>query len=160
MFSSDSNEWETPLSLFNLLEEEFPFSFDVAATDENHLCDCYWTLREDALSKSWRGTGHQFFWCNPPYGRAIGKFVKKAYEESGDGLKVVCLIPARTDTAWWHDYCAKAEIRYIRGRLKFINRTLSSCRLDGTDKTASAPFPSAVVIFGNPPQTKYWTLPF
>jgi len=72
---------------------------------------------------------------NPPYGREIGKWVKKAYESAQSGATVVCLVPARTDTAWWHDYCAKGEIRFVRGRLKF-----------GGSKN-SAPFPSAVVIF-------------
>jgi hypothetical protein len=73
---------------------------------------------------------------NPPYGRAIKDWMAKAYDSSKNGAKVVCLVPARTDTAWWHDYAMKGEITFLRGRLKF-----------GNSKN-SAPFPSALVVFG------------
>ena len=126
------------------LRDKFKFDIDVASTDENHLVDKYWTIKDDALSKDWSG---MTCWMNPPYGREIGKFVKKAYEESLKGATVVCLIPSRTDTAWWHEYVLKGEIEFIRGRLKFINRTFPSWREDGNFKVSPAPFPCSVVIF-------------
>ena len=132
LFTSNTGEWETPQGLFDKLNKEFSFNLDVCATDENTKCSCYWTKEQDGLKQEWRGT----CWMNPPYGREIGRWVKKAYEES---LKctttVVCLLPARTDTRWFHDYCFKGKIRFIKGRLKF-----------GNSKN-SAPFPSAIVIF-------------
>ncbi|MGD7664880.1 DNA N-6-adenine-methyltransferase [Brevibacillus laterosporus] len=79
-------------------------------------------------------------WMNPPYGKEIGKWVKKAFEEASKGATVVCLLPARTDTKWWHEYCMKGEIRLVKGRLKF------------GDSNNSAPFPSAVIIFGEQAQ--------
>ena len=79
----------------------------------------------------WRGV----CWMNPPYGRTIGNWMKKAYESSLEGATVVCLVPARTDTGWWHNYAMKGDIEFIKGRLKF-----------GGSKN-SAPFPSAVVVF-------------
>ncbi len=84
---------------------------------------------------------------NPSYGRTIGKWIKKAYESAKAGATVVCLVPARTDTTWWHDYCMKGEIRLLKGRLKFQNRTLPSWKKDGKYKQTSAPFPSAIIIF-------------
>ena len=131
--SSKSNEWETPKGFFKKYNDIFNFDIDVASTDENHLVDKYWTIEDDALSKDWSG---MTCWMNPPYGREIGKFVKKAYEESLKGATVVCLIPSRTDTAWWHEYVLKGEIEFIRGRLKF------------GDSKNSAPFPSMLVVFG------------
>jgi len=91
----------------------------------------YFTEQDDGLSQEWYGS----VWMNPPYGKTIGLWMKKAYESSCAGVKVVCLVPARTDTAWWHDYAMKGSIEFIRGRLKF-----------GGSKN-SAPFPSALVIF-------------
>lgn len=132
MFSSASDMWETPQKLFDELNQEFHFALDVCALPTNAKCDKYFTYFEDGLKQDWQGV----CWMNPPYGREIGKWVRKAYESSIDGATVVCLLPARTDTAWWHDWCMKGEIRFIRGRLKF-----------GNSKN-SAPFPSAVVIFG------------
>lgn len=137
MFSSATDLWSTPQDTFDALNREFIFDLDVCATPENAKCSLYFTKAEDGLAQEW-SAGDGFArdcWMNPPYGREIGKWVKKAYEESSKGNKVVCLLPARTDTAWWHDYCMKGEIRFIRGRLKF-----------GGQKN-SAPFPSAVVIF-------------
>lgn len=131
MFSSASDEWETPQYLFDELNREFHFNIDVCATQENAKCEQYYDKSMDGLLQSWAGG----VWMNPPYGRNIGKWVKKAYESSLNGATVVCLLPSRTDTAWWHDYCMKGEIRFIRGRLKF-----------GNSKN-SAPFPSVVVIF-------------
>lgn len=131
MFSSATDLCETPQSFFDNLNHEFPFDLDVCAIPENAKCAEYFTPECDGLSCKWEG----ICWMNPPYGRAIGKWIRKAYESSTEGATVVCLLPARTDTAWWHDYCTKGEIRFIRGRLKFGG--LSN----------SAPFPSAVVIF-------------
>ena len=131
MFSSETDEWATPQDFFDKLDAEFGFQTDVCATKENAKCQKYFTKAEDGLNKNWGG----ICWMNPPYGRAIGKWVKKAWESARDGATVVCLLPARTDTAWWHDYCMRGDIRFVRGRLKF-----------GGCKNA-APFPSAIVIF-------------
>ena len=132
MFSSKTDMWETPQDFFDELNDEFSFTLDVAASDHNAKCYHYYTQHEDGLKMPWHGV----VWCNPPYGREIGKWVKKAYFEAILGTTVVMLIPARTDTKWFHDYIlGKAEVRFIRGRLKF-----------GGSKN-SAPFPSMVVIF-------------
>lgn len=133
MFSSKTDEWETPQWLFDELNKEFNFTTDVCANEQNKKCRYYFNKSNDGLSIAWTGT----CWMNPPYGRNIGKWVKKAYSEFKRGVPcVVCLLPARTDTRWFHDYILdKAEIRYIKGRLKF-----------GNSKN-SAPFPSMIVIF-------------
>ena len=131
MMSSATDMWATPQQFFDALRKEFAFTVDVCAVNDNAKCPNYFTPEQDGLQQDWRGT----CWMNPPYGRQIGKWVQKAYESSQAGATVVCLLPARTDTAWWHDYCAKGEVRFVRGRLKF-----------GGSKN-SAPFPSAVVIF-------------
>ena len=145
MFSSVSNEWETPKDFFNKYNDLYNFEIDVCATDDNTLCDDHFTIDDDALTKDW---GKKICWMNPPYGRGIGKFIKKAYEESIKGCIVVCLIPSRTDTRWWHDYVMKGDIEFIKGRLKFTNRLLPSYREDGNFKLSPAPFPSAVITFG------------
>ena len=137
MFSSKSNEWETPQALFDKLNKTYGFTLDPCATEESRKCERYYTIEEDGLSKSWKG---ERVFVNPPYGD-IGKWVKKSYEESlhKDGL-VVMLIPSRTDTRYWHDYVMNASsIYFIKGRLKFGNKTMF--------KTDPAPFPSAVVVF-------------
>lgn len=146
-FSSVSNEWETPEHLFNNLNKEFCFKLDAASTKENALCSNFFTKEDNSLNRDW--FKYETVWCNPPYGREIGKFVKKAYEESKKGCTVVLLIPARVDTKWWHDYCSKCEVRFIKGRLKFINRSLPSYREDGDFKVSPAPFPSAIVVMNN-----------
>jgi phage N-6-adenine-methyltransferase len=128
-FSSKTTIWETPQNFFDLLNEEFHFDVDVCALPENAKCVKFYTPEDDVLSKKWEGT----CWCNPPYGREIGKWIKKASEADAT---TVMLLPARTDTKWFHDYIyQKAEIRFIKGRLKF-----------GNSKN-SAPFPSMVVVF-------------
>ena len=145
MFSCKSNEWETPKCLFDELNKEFNFTLDPCCTKENHLCDKFYTMKEDGLSKNWE---NERVFVNPPYGREIGKWVKKCYEENQKGIICVMLIPARTDTKWFHDYIYnKAEIRFIKGRLKFINRTFPSYREDGNLKISPAPFPSMIVIY-------------
>lgn len=131
MFSSKSADWETPQWLYDEMDKEFHFTVDVCATEKNAKCRDFFSLEVDGLEQNWRGV----CWMNPPYGRTIGKWVRKAYEESQNGATVVCLLPSRTDTAWWHDYCLKGEIRFLRGRLKFSN------------SKNSAPFPSVIVIF-------------
>lgn len=132
MFSSETDLWSTPQDTFDALNEEFHFTYDVCATDENAKCPLYFTKEIDAFRHPWTGV----CWMNPPYGREIGRWVQRAYEACVNDLTTtVCLLPARTDTRWWHDYCMKGEIRFIKGRLKFGNQT------------NSAPFPSAVVIF-------------
>ena len=131
-FSSLTDLWATPQAFFDKLNAEFGFETDVCATAENAKCLCYFTKEMDGLTQDWRGV----CWMNPPYGRVIGQWMAKAYRAAMmGGATVVCLVPARTDTAWWHDYAAKGEVRFIRGRLKF------------GDHNNSAPFPSAVVIF-------------
>ena len=136
LFSSKSMEWATPREFFRKLDSQFDFTLDPCARSHNALCSKYFTPDDDGLIQDW--SGNKVF-VNPPYGRGIGHWVKKAYEEGcKDGTTVVMLIPARTDTKYWHDYAMKAdEIRLIKGRLKF-----------GGGKN-SAPFPSAVVVFRN-----------
>ncbi|MFC1839807.1 DNA N-6-adenine-methyltransferase [Thermodesulfobacteriota bacterium] len=134
-FSSMSVEWATPQGLFDELNEEFQFTLDPCATDENAKCKNYFTLEEDGLKQDW---SNETVFMNPPYGRVISLWMKKAYEASLKGATVVCLPPARTDTAWWHNYAMKGEIYLIRGRLKF------------GDAKNSAPFPSAIVVFRPP----------
>lgn len=131
MFSSETDMWETPRALFDLLSKEFRFATDVCALPGNAKCAHYFTPAMDGLSQTWTG----ICWMNPPYGRAIGAWVQKAYESARDGAVVVCLLPARTDTTWWHDYCMLGEVRLVRGRLRFGKAS------------AGAPFPSAIVIF-------------
>ena len=129
LFSSATDMWETPQDFFDELNKEFRFACDVCAIEENAKCAKYYTPEQDGLKQTWGGV----CWMNPPYGREIGKWVKKASESNAT---VVCLLPARTDTRWFHDYIyGKAEIRFVCGRLKF-----------GNSKN-SAPFPSMVVVF-------------
>jgi site-specific DNA-methyltransferase (adenine-specific) len=131
LFSKASDEWSTPGWLFDLLDREFHFDCDAAADHTNQKCNRCFT---DALNLEWVKWGRRI-WLNPPYSK-IGSFMKKAYEESLKGAVVVCLIPSRTDTRYWHDYVMKAqEIRFVKGRLKF------------GDSKNGAPFPSVIVIF-------------
>ena len=131
MFSSKSDEWETPKWLFDALHIEFGFDLDVCATKDNAKCSRYFTKAQDGLSQTWAGT----CWMNPPYGRQIGKWAEKAYQSGRGGATVVCLLPARTDTKWWQEWCMRGEIFFLKGRLKF-----------GGAKQG-APFPSAIVVF-------------
>ena len=133
-FSSKSNCWETPKEFFQALDAEFHFTIDVCALPENAKCDTFYTPEDDGLAQPWQGT----VWCNPPYGREIGKWVHKASEAAAKGNVVVMLLPARTDTAWFHRFIYNkpgVEIRFIKGRLKFGGAT------------NSAPFPSMVCVF-------------
>ena len=134
MFSSKSEEWATPQDFFNELNKEFNFNLDPCATDDNHKCKKYFTKADNGLLQKWGGYN---VFVNPPYGRAIGAWVEKAYNEAKQkNTLVVMLLPARVDTKWFHNFIYhKAEIRFIKGRLKF-----------GGSKNA-APFPSMIVIF-------------
>ena len=135
MFSSKTGEWSTPQAFFDRLDWRFgPFDLDPCADTHNTKCANFYTAAEDGLSKDWGG--HTVF-VNPPYGRGIDKWIEKAHNEAKkENTKVVMLIPARTDTKYWHNYVMKAsEVHFIKGRLKF------------GDSENSAPFPSAVIVF-------------
>lgn len=138
LLSSKNMNWCTPQDFFDEINNEFHFVLDAAASDKSAKCAKYFTPETDGLRQSWDVGGAVF--CNPPYGREIGKWVQKAYEEAQKGIKIVLLIPARTDTKWFHDYIYnKAEIRFLRGRLKFADE-------DGNVEN-NAPFPSMLVIY-------------
>lgn len=134
MYSSKSDEWSTPKDFFDDINKEFNFNLDPCCTKDNHKCDTYYTIYDNGLEKKWGG-GYRVF-CNPPYSK-ISEWVAKAfYETRNDNTLVVLLIPSRTDTKYFHDYIYnRAEIRFVKGRLKF-----------GEEKN-SAPFPSMLVIF-------------
>lgn len=132
MLSSNSAEWETPRDFFEKVNRRFHFTLDVCATKENSKCKKYYTKEEDALTKRWKGV----CWMNPPYGGGIDLWLKKAYSESKKGAIVVCLVPARTDARWWHDYCMRGTIYFLIGKLTFVGARWNS------------PFPNALVIFG------------
>lgn len=148
-FSSEDQTWETPQDFYDELNKEFEFTLDVAAAHSTAKCDKYFTEEDDGLSKDW---SNDVCWMNPPYGREIKHWIKKAYEESLKGAVVVCLIPFRPDTRYWFDHIWQpfphnnitfareprdgVEVRAVKGRLKFGNAK------------HSAPFPSAVIIFG------------
>jgi len=139
--SSERQDWATPIQLLAFLKREFEFRLDVCATAASAKAPKYFNRAEDGLEMDWLQVSvGEPIWMNPPYGREIGKWIRKAWEESRRGCTVVCLLPARTDTSWWHDYCMKAaEIRFLRGRLCFDD-----------DKRKRAPFPSAIVVFRPP----------
>ena len=135
-FKSNIQTWETPLDFFSKLDQLFSFTLDACASDENAKVGNYYTVEQNALEQDWQGV----VWCNPPYGREQVKFIQKAYDESvKHGSIVVCLIPARPDTKVWQDLIFKHadQICFIKGRLKF-----------GNSKDA-APFPSALIVFGD-----------
>ena len=132
LMSSNTDEWATPRELYNELDKEFHFNLDPCSTKENHKCNKYYTKEDNGLEKTWGGYR---VYVNPPYGREIGKWIKKAYEENQKGTFIVLLLPARTDTKWFHEYIYKKhEIRFIKGRLKF------------NDGKSNAPFPSMLVV--------------
>lgn len=133
LLSSNSDEYSTPSEIFAELDNEFHFNLDPCSTDENCKCEKHYTKAEDGLKQDWGGCR---VFCNPPYSD-IAKWTEKCYREGcKDNTIVVLLIPARTDTRYFHNYCYnRAEIRFIKGRLKF------------NGNTGNAPFPSMVVIF-------------
>ena len=133
MSSSKDMTWATPQEWFNYLDLEFDFTLDPCCQHETAKCAKHYTPEEDGLSQSWQD---ERVFMNPPYGRDLPRWMKKAYEEARDnGALVVCFVPARVDTEWWHRYAAKGEVRFPKGRVKFEGAT------------ASAPFPVAVIIF-------------
>lgn len=139
--SSLDETWGTPLTFFIKCDQEFHFTLDAAALKTSALNDNWYgpdhedPERRDAFTRDWVADAQGgAIWLNPPYGKTIKAWMKKADEEAQKGATVVCLVPSRTDTAWFHDYCIHHEVRYIRGRLKFGNAA------------NSAPFPSALVI--------------
>ena len=127
-----SDEWVTPPDYFEEWDREFgPFTLDVAATAENALCEQFYTIEDNGLSQPWHGT----VWCNPPYSQ-VARWVEKAHEAAEHGATVVLLVAARTSTVWWHEHVEPhAEIRFIKGRLRF------------SDATSPAPFGSALLVF-------------
>lgn len=132
LMTSNTDEWATPISFYQELDREFHFTLDPCSTKENHKCDKYYTKEDDGLSKSWGG---EIVYVNPPYGKEISKWIEKAYNENLKGATIVLLLPARTDTRWFHNFIYKKhEIRFIKGRLKF------------NDGKQGAPFPSMVVV--------------
>jgi site-specific DNA-methyltransferase (adenine-specific) len=132
LFTSARGDWRTPQALFADLNDEFRFTLDACATPDNALIPRFFSPEEDALSQDWEGV----VYCNPPYGREISRWTHKARTEAERGATVVCLLPSRTDTRWWHeDVMQASEIRFLRGRLHF-------------DESGNrAPFPSAIAIF-------------
>lgn len=133
VFSRESDEWETPKDLYQTLDAEFRFTLDPCATAANAKCGNHYTAKDDGLTKNWGG---QRVFCNPPYSK-VKQWVQKCYEEAEKpGTVVVALLPSRTDTRWFHDYVLdRAEVRFIRGRLKF------------SGAQHNAPFPSMIVIW-------------
>lgn len=127
-----SEEWATPQATFDELHAEFDFNLDPCASSTNHKCARYFTKAEDGLAQDW---GASRVFCNPPYGRAISQWMAKADEASRRGATVVMLVPARTDTKWFHDIALKHTVKFLRGRLKF------------GDAKHSAPFGCMLVVF-------------
>jgi len=138
VFSSLSQEWSTPRSLFEELDREFHFELDVAASARNAKCARYFTKADNALALTW---APRRCFMNPPYGRDLHRWMSKAAQELSFGATVVCLVPARTDTAWWHDIALKhaVEIRFIRGRLRFNE-------FRDAKRRRRATFPSCVIV--------------
>ena len=134
-FSCQTDQWETPQDFFDQLDKEFHFTLDPCADETNHKCERYFTKEQDGLKQDWSG---EIVFCNPPYNE-LSRWAKKCYEEYLNGAVVVMLVPARTDTKWFHDWIYhKAELRFIKGRLRFGN---------SGNSTSNAPFPSMVVVF-------------
>jgi len=129
-FESKRQDWETPDELFEPLNREFGLDLDVCATPKNTKCQRFFSIADNGLEQNWRGN----CWMNPPWGEQV-KWVRKAYGEAQNGALVVCLLPVRTNTNWWHDYCMKGEIRFIRGRPTFKGAAYGM------------PQPLAIVIF-------------
>jgi len=134
LFASGNTEWETPQDFFDILNKVCNFDIDVCATAKNAKCKNYFNKEQDGLSKEWHGTA----WCNPPYGRDVEKWVKKAVDECHKNhTRVVMLLPARTDTNWIHKHVfGTAKVIFLKGRLKFGN-----C-------VNTAPFPSMLALYG------------
>ena len=132
MFSSATDDWATPQDFFDKLNREFKFEIDVCASASNAKAPTFFDKEANGLAQDWQGV----CWMNPPYVRGIDAWMRKAYTSAREnGATVVCLVPARTDTKWWHDYAARGEVFFVPGRLRF------------GDAKHNAPFPCAVVVF-------------
>lgn len=143
MYTSATEEWETPEEFFKALDARFRFTLDACATKKNHKCDKYYTKEEDGLAQDWGG---ERVWINPPYGREISKWIQKAEEEARK-VNTICvmLLPARTDTAWFHDHVLpEADVYFIRGRIRF------------SGNKSNAPFPSMIAVFDGRPRLTGW----
>ena len=146
LFTSDRGDWATPPNFFDKLDAEFHFTLDVCASPNNNKCKRFLTKEQNGLIQDWAriaaqgGTGRHraergACFMNPPYGSEIPAWVKKASES---GCLVVGLLPARTDTRWFHNYVyGKAEIRFVKGRIRFVGAK------------SGAPFPSMIAIWRN-----------
>jgi site-specific DNA-methyltransferase (adenine-specific) len=142
MFSNKSDIWYTPRDFFKYLDEQYHFTLDPCCNEQNATCQTFFTEDDDGLSKEW---GTHVVFMNPPYSDCKS-WMKKAYESSRKGAVVVCLVPSRTDTRWWHEYAQKGSIYFIKGRLKF-----------GGQKN-SAPFPSAVIVFDAEKENRFGSI--
>lgn len=131
------SDWATPKELFDELNKEFNFTLDVCASDWNTKCEKYFSENDNGLNKSWE---NEVCFMNPPYGKVLNEWMKKAYQESLKGAIVVCLVPSATDTLWWHEYAMKGEIRFLRGRPRFLTK-------EGTWQQTFSP--SVIVVFRN-----------
>ena len=139
-YSSETDEWETPEALFTVLDREFAFTLDVCASASNAKCERFFDKKDNGLAQPWAGS----CWMNPPYGDEIPAWIEKAHASGMAGATVVCLVPARTDTAWWWQHCIYGEVRFLRGRLRFGGAP------------SGAPFPNAVVVFGRAASVVWW----
>ena len=142
LFSSDDQAWRTPRHVFDYFDDRFSFDLDAASSAQNALCDRYLTIEDNALEVDWTGLGVRSVWCNPPYGREVGKWVEKCRREADKGIRVCALVFARTDTRWWHDHImGRARMVYLfRGRVKFG-------RSDTGEMKHAAPAPSCLVMW-------------
>jgi phage N-6-adenine-methyltransferase len=132
-FSTEQDTWSTPTDLFQKLNDEFHFTLDPCCSTETAKCSKFFTKEDNGLIQNW---SNEIVFMNPPYGKNQTKiWMKKAYEESRNGATVVALVPARTDTLWFHEYALLGEVRFIRGRLRF------------SESKQPAPFPSIIVVF-------------
>ena len=133
MFSSATGDWATPQEFFDMLDEIFHFTLDPCADEKNHKCEKYFTKEQNGLEQYWNG---ETVFCNPPYGRDIGQWIQKSIDEARKGATVVLLIPARTDTKWFHEYVLPyGEIEFLKGRVRFVGAK------------DVAPFPSMIGVF-------------
>lgn len=131
LFGLNRIDWETPQDLFEGLDDEFTFTLDVAANQDNAKCERFFDIHMNGLIQDW---SEDRCWMNPPYGSEIAKWVQKAHQEAARGALVVGLLPARTDTRWWHEHVIAYEVRFLKGRVRFSGG-------------GPAPFPSAVVVW-------------
>jgi site-specific DNA-methyltransferase (adenine-specific) len=147
MLTSNNSDWATPKTLFDSLDKEFHFTLDFCATEKSKKCQRFYSKEQDALKQNPKG---EVIFCNPPYGREIGKFVKKCFELSKTNI-IVMLIPARTNTNYWHTYIYdstkhvfRVPVRFLKGRVKFCGLNTRGEWIENQPCT----FPSCIVIFG------------